>query len=54
MQRAFYSIFSTLPLATIGCLLPLSAQAQITPDGTTLTTVNGNGNNFIIEQSDRI
>ena len=33
MQRAFTSIFfSTLPLATLGCLIPLAAEAQITPD----------------------
>ena len=43
----------SLPIATIGCLIPLSAQAQITPDGTTSTTVNGDGNNFTIEQGDR-
>ncbi len=54
MQRAFTSIFlSTLPLATLGCLIPLSVQAQVTPDGTTSTTVNQDGNNFTIEQGDR-
>ncbi len=55
MQRAFKSIFfSTLPLATIGCLIPLSAQAQVTPDGTTSTTVNQVGNDFTIDQGDRV
>ena len=54
MQKTFHSLFSTLPLAAIGCLIPLSAQAQITPDGTTSTTVNREGNNFAIEQGDRI
>ncbi len=55
MQRAFNSIFfSTLPLASLGCLIPLTTQAQVTPDGTTSTTVNQDGNNFIIEQGDRI
>ena len=55
MQRAFTSlIFSCLPLATFSCLIPLSTQAQITPDGTTSTTVNQDGNNFAIEQGDRI
>lgn len=55
MQRSLNSIFfSTLPLATIGYLLPLSVQAQITPDGTTSTTVNQNDNNFVIESGDRI
>jgi filamentous hemagglutinin family protein len=55
MQRAVTSLlFSTLPLATLGCLIPLSTQAQVTPDGTTSTTVNQNGNNFTIEQGDRV
>jgi large exoprotein involved in heme utilization and adhesion len=55
MQRAFTSIlFSTLPLATFSCLIPLSTQAQVTPDRTTSTTVNQDGNNFIIEQGDRV
>jgi filamentous hemagglutinin family protein len=55
MQRAFSSIFfSTLPLATLSCLIPLSVKAQVTPDGTTSTTVNQDGNNFTIEQGDRI
>ena len=54
MQRAFNSVFSTLPLATLACFIPLSTQAQVTPDGTTSTTVNGDGNNFTIEQGDRI
>ena len=55
MQRAFTSfLFSTLPLATFGCLTPLSTQAQVTPDGTTSTAVNQDGNNFTIEQGDRL
>ena len=54
MQRAFISLFSTLPLAILSCLLPLTAQAQITPDGTTSTTVNQNGDNFVIEEGDRL
>lgn len=55
MQRAFHSIFFiTLPLATLTCLIPLSTQAQIIPDGTTSTTVNEDGNNFTIEQGDRV
>jgi filamentous hemagglutinin family protein len=45
---------SLFPLATLGCLIPLSTQAQVTPDGTTSTTVNQNGNNFTIEQGDRV
>ncbi|MGK7893079.1 MAG: CHAT domain-containing protein [Xenococcus sp. (in: cyanobacteria)] len=54
MERALISLFcSTLPLATLSCLIPLTAQAQVTPDGTTNTTVNVNGNNFTIEQGDR-
>jgi hypothetical protein len=44
MQRAFnFIFFSTLPLATLGCLIPLSIQVQVTPDGTTSTTVNQDG-----------
>jgi hypothetical protein len=55
MQRAVTTIlFSKLPLATLSCLIPLSVKAQVTPDGTTSTTVNQNGNNFTIEQGDRI
>lgn len=54
MQRAFTSIlFSLLPLATLSCLIPLTAKAQVTTDGTTSTTVNQDGNNFTIEQGDR-
>ena len=55
MQRAFPSIlFFTLPLATLSCLIPLTTQAQVIPDGTTSTTVNQDGSNFTIEQGDRI
>jgi hypothetical protein len=44
MQRVFNSIFFfTLPFATFSCLIPLSTQAQVTPDGTTSTTVNQDG-----------
>ena len=54
MQRAFISFFcSTLSLVVFDCLVPLTAKAQVTPDGTTATTVNQNGNNFTIEQGDR-
>ncbi len=42
------------PLATLGCLIPLTAKAQVTPDNTTSTTVNQDGNNFTIEQGDRV
>jgi filamentous hemagglutinin family protein len=55
MQRAFNFIFlSTFPLAILGCLIPLSTQAQVTPDGTTSTTVNQDGNDFTIEQGNRV
>ncbi len=55
MLRALTSFFcTTLPLATLGCLISLTAKAQIAADGTTLTTVNQNGNNFTIEQGDRL
>ena len=55
MQRAFKSIFfSTLPLATLSCLIPLTAEAQVTADGTTSTAVNRNGDNFTIEKGDRV
>ena len=53
MQRAFLSFLSTLPLAILGCLIPLAAQAQVVEDGTTSTIVNQDGNNFTIEQGDR-
>ncbi len=54
MQRTFPSILSTLLLATLSCFISLSARGQITPDGTTSTTVKGDGNNFAIEQGDRV
>ena len=40
---------------TIGCLYVSSgiAQAQVTPDGSTSTTVDADGNNFTINQGDR-
>ena len=44
----------SLPLATFSCFIPLSIQAQVTPDGTTSTTVNQNGNDFTIEEGDRV
>ena len=55
MQRAFISLFfSTLPLVTLSCLIPLTAEAQISADGTTSTKVNQNGNDFTIEQGSRV
>ena len=54
MQRAFTSLFSTLSLAILSCLIPVTAKAQVTPDGTTSTTVNQTGNSFTIEQGDRV
>ena len=39
---------------TIFCSIPLSVKAQVTADGTTSTTVEQDGNNFTIEQGDRI
>ena len=55
MEQAFTSFFrSTLPVAIFGCLIPLTAEAQISADGTTSTTVNQNGNDFTIDQGDRI
>ncbi len=50
-----YSLWLSLfPVATLGCLIPLTVKAQVTTDGTTSTTVNQDGNNFTIEQGDRI
>ena len=50
-----YSLWLSLfPVATLGCLIPLTVKAQVTTDGTTSTTVNQNGNDFTIEQGDRI
>ena len=55
MQIAGTSLlFSTLPIAIFGCLIPLNAGAQITPDGTTSTTVNQAGNDFTIEDGSRV
>ena len=55
MQRALTPLFcSTLPLAILGGLIPLTAIAQISVDGTTSTTVNQNGNDLTIEQGSRV
>ena len=70
MQRVFTSLFSTLSLAILSCLIPVAAKAearlalgeetspsflaQVTPDGTTATTVNQDGNNYMVEQGDRV
>ena len=55
MQETFISFFfSTFPLSILSCLIPFIAEAQIKPDGTTSTTVNQSGNDFTIEQGDRI
>ena len=55
MIKLIGSTFSlTLFLIAFSCLMPLSAKAQITADGTTSTIVNQNGNDFIIEQGSRV
>ena len=56
MPKALTSfLFAPLPLAIFGCLISLTAVAQITPDGTTSTIVNQNGNDeFTIEQGSQI
>ena len=54
MHWVFTSLLSTVSLAILSCLIPLTAKAQVNPDGTTSTTVNQQGNNFTIEQGDRI
>ena len=55
MQRALTSLlYSTLPLTILSCLTPITAEAQVIPDGTTNTTVNIDGNDVTIEQGDRI
>ena len=48
------NFYLKLSLATFGCLIPLNADAQISADGTTSTTVNQDGNNFTTEQGDRV
>ena len=52
MQRAFHHFFSTLSL--LCCLIPLAVKAQVTPDGKTSTTVDRNGNDFVINEGDRV
>ena len=47
-------IYLIWPLATFGCLIPLTAGAQIIADGTTSTTVNQVGNDFTIEDGSRV
>ena len=49
LKVAFYAICSAFSLIEMALLAPLnSAKAQVTPDGTTNTTVNADGNNFTI------
>jgi len=48
-----FKLRSLFTLIILGCSMPLSTKAQITPDGTTSTAVNQEGNNFTIEQGDR-
>lgn len=54
MQKAFSLLFK-VSLCTLGYLFATSeiSLAQVTPDGTTNTTVNPDGNNFTIENGDR-
>ena len=55
MQRAIISfLYSTLCLVILDCLLPKTTTGQVTPDGTTATTVNQDGDNFTVEQGDRV
>ncbi len=54
MKQTTWLSRSLFPLAIFGCLFPLTAKAQVTADGTTSTKVNQNGNNFTIEQGDRV
>ena len=49
-----WALTQLLSLATFGCLIPLTAKAQVTPDGTTSTTVNQDGNDFVVEEGDRV
>ena len=48
------SLYLTLHLVTTSCLIPSTAEAQVSPNGTTSTTVNQVGNDFTIEQGDRV
>ena len=54
MRQVFSYFYSILSLATFSCLCSAAAIAQVTADGTTATTVNQIGNNYTIEQGDRI
>ena len=47
-------LYLILPLAILGRVIPLTAKAQVTADGTTSTMVNQNGDDFTIEQGDRL
>ncbi|MEM9271573.1 MAG: filamentous hemagglutinin N-terminal domain-containing protein [Cyanobacteria bacterium P01_F01_bin.143] len=48
------ALYLTFSLTTFSCLIPYTVEAQVTADGTTATTVNQVGNDFTIEQGDRI
>ena len=48
-----HSIWRSL-LLTLFCLVPIAVKAQVTPDGTTNTNVTQSGDNYTVEQGDRI
>ncbi|MGF1538840.1 MAG: filamentous hemagglutinin N-terminal domain-containing protein, partial [Pleurocapsa sp.] len=54
LSLAFYAVCGSFPLRELALLTTLnSAQAQISPDNTTNTTVTQDGNNFTIKDGDR-
>ncbi|MDJ0897857.1 MAG: filamentous hemagglutinin N-terminal domain-containing protein [Xenococcus sp. MO_188.B8] len=51
MNKRYFRLIQGIII--LGCLAPVSIQAQITPDSTTNTTVDVSGNDFTIQQGDR-
>ena len=54
MRGSFAFLLFLFSLTSLDCLIPSTAKAQVTPDGTTSTTVDRDGNNFTVEQGDRV
>ena len=54
MRRDITSNCFSLLIASTTFLIPINTKAQIAPDGTTSTTVNQDGNDFVIDEGDRV
>jgi large exoprotein involved in heme utilization and adhesion len=53
MKQSLSLLIPLFCLTLVDSISPNSVLAQVTPDGTTSTTVDANGNNFEIDDGDR-